>query len=69
MPSGTVKWFNRQRGFGYITPVDGGPDLYVHHTGIEGSGFRVLHAGERVDFEVGSRNGEPRARSVRVVQP
>jgi CspA family cold shock protein len=49
--SGTVKWFNEKKGFGFITPDDGGGDLFVHHTNIETGGFRTLKDGQRVEYE------------------
>ena len=49
--TGTVKWFNGERGYGFIHPQDGSEDLFVHHTGIAGSGFKYLVEGERVAFE------------------
>ena len=52
MPSGTVKWFSDQKGYGFITPDDGGKDIFVHHTGIEGGGFKSLREGEKVQYEV-----------------
>ena len=52
MPQGTVKWFNDEKGYGFITPDDGGEDLFVHHTGIAGSGFKSLEEGEKVSYEV-----------------
>lgn len=52
MAKGTVKWFNDQKGFGFITPEDGGKDVFVHHSGIEASGFKSLQEGDRVTFEV-----------------
>ena len=52
MAQGTVKWFNDQKGFGFITPDDGGKDVFVHHSGIEASGFKSLQEGDRVSFEV-----------------
>jgi CspA family cold shock protein len=51
MPTGTVKWFNDAKGFGFIAPDDKGADLFVHHTAILGQGFRTLHEGQRVTFE------------------
>ena len=51
MATGTVKWFNDDKGFGFITPEDGGKDLFVHHTGIAGDGFKSLAEGARVQFE------------------
>ena len=52
MPTGTVKWFNDAKGFGFITPESGGKDCFVHHTAIQGEGFKSLTEGQRVEFEV-----------------
>jgi len=52
MPQGTVKWFDEGKGYGFITPGDGSEDLFVHHTGIAGSGFKSLEEGESVSYEV-----------------
>lgn len=49
--TGKVKWFSQEKGFGFLTQ-DNGPDVFVHHSAIEGSGFKTLHEGERVEFEV-----------------
>ncbi len=51
MPQGTVKWFNDQKGYGFIT-AEGGTDCFVHHSAIEGEGFRSLAEGDRVSFEI-----------------
>ena len=59
MARGTVKWFNDEKGYGFITPDDGGVDLFVHYSAIEGSGFRSLEEGERVSYEpTRGRKGE-----------
>lgn len=52
MTQGTVKWFNNDKGFGFIAPENGGKDVFVHHTAIQGSGFKSLNEGDRVEFEV-----------------
>jgi CspA family cold shock protein len=52
MPQGKVKWFNDDKGYGFITPDDGSEDLFVHHTGIAGSGFKSLEEGDKVSYEV-----------------
>ncbi len=51
MPQGTVKWFNDKKGYGFIT-VEGGKDVFVHHSAIEGEGFKSLAEGDRVSFEI-----------------
>ncbi len=60
MPNGTVKWFNDDKGYGFITPDEGGKDLFVHHSGINSSGFRSLNEGSRVSYEAetGPKEGE-----------
>ena len=52
MAQGTVKWFNADKGYGFIAPDDGTPDVFVHHSAILGNGFRTLHEGEQVEFEI-----------------
>lgn len=51
MIKGTVKWFDESKGFGFITPEDGGKDVFVHHSTIQGSGFKTLAEGQRVMFD------------------
>ena len=51
MPQGTDKWFNDEKGYGFISPDEGGDDLFVHHSGISGSGFKSLEEGQKVSFE------------------
>lgn len=66
MKNGTVKWFNESKGFGFITPNEGGEDLFVHFSAIEGSGFKTLAEGQRVEFEVVQGQKGLQAQSVRV---
>jgi CspA family cold shock protein len=56
MATGTVKWFNDSKGYGFITPDEGGKDLFVHHSQIQGSGFKSLADGAKVEYE--AREGE-----------
>lgn len=65
MKRGTVKWFNDQKGYGFITPEDGGDDLFVHYSGIAGSGFKSLNEGDEVEFEVQEGRKGKQAASVR----
>jgi CspA family cold shock protein len=62
--SGTVKWFNDAKGFGFITPENGEKDCFVHHTAIESDGFRSLAEGERVEFEIVQGQKGPAAEKV-----
>ncbi len=52
MPTGTVKWFSSEKGYGFITPDEGGPEVFVHHTAINSTGYRTLEEGQKVSFEV-----------------
>lgn len=61
MPTGTVKWFNDDKGFGFIEPEDGGKDVFAHHSEILAEGFRSLGEGDRVEFEVESGDKGPKA--------
>ena len=67
MAQGTVKWFNGEKGFGFITPDDGGKDLFVHYSEIGGSGFRSLDENQRVEFNVGQGNKGPQAVGVTAI--
>ena len=64
MATGTVKWFSDEKGFGFITPDEPGKDLFVHHTGIAGHGFRTLAEGAKVEFETREGAKGPEAGNV-----
>ena len=65
MPEGTVKWFNADKGYGFITPEAGGEDLFVHFSAIQMDGYKALEEGQRVTFEVGQGQKGPQANDVR----
>ncbi len=65
---GTVKWFNPSKGFGFITRDDGEKDCFVHHSAIQGSGFKTLNEGERVEFDVVQGEKGPAAENVNRVE-
>ncbi|MBK1787046.1 cold-shock protein [Prauserella cavernicola] len=65
MAEGTVKWFNAEKGFGFIAVDGGGADVFVHYSEIDGRGFRELQEGQRVAFEVGQGAKGPQATGVR----
>ena len=64
---GKVKWFNDQKSYGFITPEDGSKDLFVHHTSIQGSGFKTLAENQAVEFDVEQSDKGPRAANVRAL--
>jgi cold shock protein len=64
MATGTVKWFDDAKGYGFITPDDGGKDLFVHHTGISGEGFKTLSEGAKVEFVPEQGQKGPQATNV-----
>lgn len=63
--TGTVKWFNDKKGFGFITPEDGGDDLFVHHSNIAVEGYRTLKEGQKVEFEAAQGRKGPEATNVK----
>ena len=67
MIQGTVKWFNDAKGFGFITLDDGSKDCFVHHSAIQGEGFKSLIEGDRVEFEVVQGEKGPAAENVTVI--
>jgi CspA family cold shock protein len=64
MATGTVKWFNDAKGYGFIQPADGGKDLFVHHSQIAGEGFKTLAEGAKVEFETREGTKGPEATNV-----
>jgi CspA family cold shock protein len=67
MASGTVKWFNDAKGYGFITPDEGAKDLFVHHSSISGDGFKSLAEGARVEFEQREGQKGPEASNVSLI--
>lgn len=67
MATGTVKWFNDQKGYGFITPEDGSKDLFVHHSNIVGDGYKSLNEGANVEYESRAGTKGPEAFNVRPV--
>ncbi|MCF5548078.1 cold-shock protein [Pseudomonas salomonii] len=65
MATGKVKWFNAEKGFGFITQDGGGPDLFVHFSAIKGDGFKTLEENQKVEFEIGQGAKGPQATEVR----
>lgn len=68
MATGRVKWFNGEKGYGFIEQTDGGADLFVHFSAIQGDGYRNLNEGDVVEFEVGQGQKGPQARNVVVTE-
>jgi CspA family cold shock protein len=65
VPEGTVKWFNSSKGYGFLSPDDGTPDVFVHFSAIDGGGYRELTEGQRVVFDAEPGQKGPQAKSVR----
>jgi CspA family cold shock protein len=66
MPKGTVKWFNAQKGYGFIQPTDGGKDVFVHISAVERAGLSSLNEGQAVEYEVVENRGKSSAENLRV---
>lgn len=64
MSTGTVKWFNSDKGYGFIAPDDGGKDLFVHHSDVKTSGYATLDEGQKVEFDIGEGQKGPCAKNV-----
>ena len=67
MATGVVKWFSEDKGFGFITPDEGGKDAFVHFSAIQADGFRTLAEGARVEYELGEGPKGPQAQNVRII--
>lgn len=67
MAQGVVKWFNAEKGFGFIAQDGGGPDVFVHYSAVGGAGFRTLGDGQQTEFEIGEGAKGPQAQDVRVL--
>lgn len=67
MATGTVKWFNGQKGFGFIVPDDGGKDVFVHISAVERSGFKTLNEGQKVSYELETNRGKTAAVNIQAV--
>lgn len=65
MTTGTVKWFNAEKGFGFISPDDGGPDVFAHFSAIDASGYRSLDENQKVEFDVTQGPKGPQAANIR----
>ncbi|MDQ7857770.1 MAG: cold-shock protein [Armatimonadota bacterium] len=67
MPIGTVKWFSAEKGYGFITPDEGGKDVFVHYSAIQAEGYRSLNEGQKVEYEVVQGQKGPQAANVKVM--
>lgn len=67
MPKGTVKWFNNAKGYGFIGPDDGSKDLFVHYSAVQLQGYKALHEGQKVEYEVAQGEKGPQAANVKLL--
>ncbi|MBT1001640.1 cold-shock protein [Paenarthrobacter sp. DKR-5] len=67
MATGTVKWFNAEKGFGFIEPDDGSQDVFAHFSAITGGGYRSLEENQKVEYEIGQGQKGPQAQNIRVL--
>lgn len=67
MAQGTVKWFNAEKGYGFIAPDEASADVFVHYSEIQGTGFRTLEEDQRVEFDIGEGDKGPQAQQVRAL--
>ena len=67
MPTGTVKWFNSIKGYGFIQPDDGGPDVFVHISAVEQAGLRTLNEGQKISYEIVTERGRSSAANLKSV--
>jgi CspA family cold shock protein len=67
MPIGTVKWFSAEKGYGFITPDEGGKDVFVHYSAIQAEGYRSLNEGQKVEYEVVQGQKGPQAANVKIM--
>lgn len=67
MPTGSVKWFNAEKGYGFLASDEGGPDAFVHFSAIEGNGYRSLEEGQKVEYDIERGQRGPQAAKVRVL--
>ncbi len=67
MPTGTVKWFNPTKGYGFIEPDDGGKDVFVHMSAVEQADMRTLNEGQKISYEIATEQGKTKAASLKAV--
>jgi CspA family cold shock protein len=68
MSNGTVKWFNETKGYGFITPEDGGKDVFVHITALDNSGIKFLKENDKISYEVSTENGKISAKNLKKIR-